>query len=51
MLVGTKAVGIRRATWIAMGGVILYTLLVGADAAVVRAAIMGGLYVLALVGR
>jgi competence protein ComEC len=48
MLVGTKAVGKRRAVWVAIGGIALYTLLVGADAAVVRAAIMGGLFVLAL---
>jgi len=48
MLVGTKAVGKRRAAWIAIGGIALYTLLVGADAAVMRAAIMGGLFVLAL---
>jgi competence protein ComEC len=34
--------------WVAIGGIALYTLLVGADAAVVRAAIMGGLFVLAL---
>ncbi len=48
MLVGTRALGKRRAVWIAIGGIALYTLLVGADAAVVRAAIMGGLFVLAL---
>jgi competence protein ComEC len=48
MLVGTKLVGRRRAVWIAISGIALYTLLVGADAAVVRAAIMGGLFVLAL---
>jgi competence protein ComEC len=48
MLVGTKAVGRRRAVWIAIGGIALYTILVGADAAVVRAAVMGGLFVLAL---
>jgi competence protein ComEC len=47
MLVGTRAVGRRRAAWIAIGGVALYTVLVGADAAVMRAAIMGGLYVFA----
>jgi competence protein ComEC len=41
-------VGKRRVVWIAIAGIALYTLLVGADAAVVRAAIMGGLYVLAL---
>jgi competence protein ComEC len=48
MLVGTRAVGKRRAAWVAIGGIALYTILVGADAAVVRAGIMGGLYVLAL---
>jgi competence protein ComEC len=41
MLVGTKAVGKRRAVPLAVAGIVLYTLLVGADAAVVRAAIMG----------
>jgi hypothetical protein len=30
MLVGTKAVGRRRAVWVAIGGIALYTLLVGA---------------------
>ena len=48
MLVGTKAVGKRRTVWVAIAGIALYTLVVGADAAVVRAAIMGGLFVLAL---
>lgn len=45
--------GKRRAAWVALIGVALYTLLVGADAAVVRAAIMGSLYVGAgrLLGR
>ncbi len=37
--------------WIAIGGIALYTLLVGADAAVVRAAIMGGLFVSSFVLR
>ena len=45
MLVGTKVVGVRRAVWIAIAGIVLYTLLVGADAAVVRATIMGGVFV------
>jgi len=48
MLVGSQVVGRRRAGPIAIVGIVLYTLLVGADAAVVRAAIMGSLYVLAL---
>jgi competence protein ComEC len=48
MLVGTKAVGKRRATWIALAGIALYTLLVGASPAVLRAAVMGSLGVLAL---
>jgi competence protein ComEC len=39
-----RLVGHRRATWVAIGGVALYTLFVGASAAVVRAAIMGALY-------
>jgi competence protein ComEC len=34
----------RRATLVAMGGVVIYTLLIGASAAVVRAALMGLLY-------
>jgi competence protein ComEC len=48
MLVGAKAVGKRRAVWIAIAGIVLYTLLVGGDPPVVRAAVMGGLLVLAL---
>lgn len=48
MLVGTRLFGKRRAAWVAIVGIVLYTLLVGADAAVVRAALMGGLFVLAL---
>ncbi len=43
----TPALGKRRAGWAALAGVALYTLFVGAGAAVVRAAIMGGLAVLA----
>ncbi|MDA1329620.1 MAG: ComEC/Rec2 family competence protein [Chloroflexi bacterium] len=44
--------GATRGTWIAVVGISLYTLLVGADAAVVRAAIMGTLTLLARqVGR
>ncbi|HSM54930.1 MAG TPA: DNA internalization-related competence protein ComEC/Rec2 [Candidatus Sulfomarinibacteraceae bacterium] len=37
--------GHRRAAWLALTGVGAYTLLVGADASVVRAAIMGALYI------
>ncbi len=37
----------RRAIWVAIAGVAGYTIFVGASAAVVRAAIMGGLYLLA----
>jgi competence protein ComEC len=48
MLVGTRALGKRRAVGLTLGGIALYTVLVGADAAVVRAAIMGGLYVVAV---
>ncbi len=39
--------GKRRAGWITMSGVAAYTLFVGAEAAVVRAAIMGGMAILA----
>jgi competence protein ComEC len=48
MGLGKWVVGKRRAALLAVVGVILYTLLVGADAAVVRAAIMGSLAALAL---
>jgi competence protein ComEC len=42
----------RRAIWVAMAAVAVYTLLVGASAAVVRAALMGLLYLLGrYVGR
>ncbi|MGD2143063.1 MAG: DNA internalization-related competence protein ComEC/Rec2 [Anaerolineae bacterium] len=36
----------RRAVWVAVGAVVLYTILVGASAPVVRAAVMGLLYLL-----
>lgn len=39
--------GPRWAIWPALAIIVLYTLLVGADASVVRAAIMGGLYLFA----
>jgi len=39
--------GAKPATWIALGGIVLYTLLVGAEPPVVRAAIMGGLALMA----
>ncbi len=38
--------GKRLSPWLTMVGLALYTILVGADASVVRAAIMGGAYVL-----
>jgi competence protein ComEC len=41
------AFGKRRAAWITLSGVAIYTLFVGADPAVVRAAIMGSLALLA----
>jgi len=40
----TRVAGRRRAVWLATLGVVLYTVFVGASAAVVRAAIMGLLY-------
>jgi competence protein ComEC len=44
----TRLFGRRRAMPFAVAGIILYTILVGASAAVVRAAIMGSLYVIAI---
>lgn len=43
-----RLVGRRRAVYPVVGGIVLYTLLVGADAAVTRAAIMGIIYVVAI---
>ena len=45
--------GHKRSAWFVLAGIALYTILVGADAAVVRAAIMGALFVIAarLLGR
>jgi competence protein ComEC len=40
--------GKRRAYWFTMAGILLYVLLVGADPVVVRAGLMGGLFVTAL---
>ena len=44
LLVGQRLVGKRYAAIIAIGGIILYTVLVGADASVTRAALMGSIY-------
>jgi competence protein ComEC len=46
--IGRRLIGKQKATPFVLVGIAMYTVLVGADAAVVRAAIMGGLYVLAL---
>ncbi len=52
LLLGQKILGKKYAPPLAIIGIALYTLLVGADAAVLRAAFMGGLWVLAVwVGR
>ena len=40
--------GKRRAFWFTIAGITLYVLLVGGDAAVVRAGLMGGLFVTAI---
>ena len=47
-LVFGRFLGKRRAYWLTLGGIAAYVALVGADAAVVRAGLMGGLYVTAL---
>ena len=52
LLAGQKAIGKRNAFFLALAGVAAYTAMVGADAAVVRAALMGVLFILAMyVGR
>ncbi|MDM8518453.1 DNA internalization-related competence protein ComEC/Rec2 [Anaerolineales bacterium HSG6] len=52
LLLGQYLFGKRHAPLIAMVGIVLYTLLVGADAAVSRAALMGGLWVFSIwIGR
>ena len=43
-----RLLGKRRAYWFTMAGIMLYVLLVGADPVVVRAGVMGGLFVTAL---
>ena len=43
-----RLVGKRRAVYPVVAGIVIYTLLVGADAAVRRAAVMGILYVIAI---
>ncbi|MEJ2212137.1 MAG: ComEC/Rec2 family competence protein [Anaerolineae bacterium] len=47
LIVG-RLLGKRRAYWLTLAGIAAYVTLVGADAAVVRAGLMGGLYVTAL---
>jgi competence protein ComEC len=53
LAVSKPFLGHRRSAWFDLAGIALYTVLVGADAAVVRAAIMGALFVIAarLMGR
>ncbi len=47
MALAARTLGRRRALWPTLAGIGLYALSVGGDAAVVRAALMGGLFVLA----
>lgn len=49
MALGIKLFGRRAALWPTLAGLVFYTLLVGGDAAVTRAALMGGLFVFATV--
>ncbi|MXY92344.1 MAG: DUF4131 domain-containing protein [Caldilineaceae bacterium SB0670_bin_27] len=49
MALGIRLFGKRGALWPTLGGLALYTVLVGGDAAVMRAALMGGLFVVATV--
>lgn len=43
----TRWLGARRGAWVALAGIAVYTVLVGAEASVVRAALMAGLVILA----
>ena len=45
---GKRLLGKHRSLYPALGGIAFYTLFVGADPPVVRAAIMGGLYIMAI---
>ena len=49
LVLGIKLFGRRAALYPTLAGLLLYTALVGGDAAVTRAALMGGLFVLATV--
>ena len=49
MALGIRLFGKRGALWPTLGGLALYTFLVGGDAAVMRAALMGGLFMVATV--
>jgi competence protein ComEC len=51
MALGVRLLGRRRALWPTLAGIGLYALLVGGDSAVVRASIMGGLFVIATTSR
>jgi len=46
--IGQRILGRNRSLCFALSGIVLYTLFVGADPPVVRAAIMGGLYIIAI---
>lgn len=48
LLLGRKVVGKRYAPPLAIAGIVVYTLLVGADAAVSRAAVMGVIWVISI---
>jgi len=45
---GQRILGRNRSLYFALSGIVLYTLFVGADPPVVRAAIMGSLYIIAI---
>ncbi len=54
LLLGSRhLVGYRTASYIALGGIAIYTIFVGADASVVRAAVMGAFLIIAtqIMGR
>lgn len=46
VIVGQPLIGRRRALWFSLAGILVYTILVGAQSPVVRASIMGGIFIL-----
>ncbi|MDX1412722.1 MAG: hypothetical protein R3293_00940 [Candidatus Promineifilaceae bacterium] len=46
LVVGRHLIGVRRATWIALAGIAIYSIFVGTQASVVCAAVIGALTII-----